>query len=167
MKIKEVDLPGVGKKYTFFTAEGYVFVIIIHHTGRREIYLMDGPDADEPAYTFNFSDEEARRVGAILLGADYQPVSDDKMEMMMKNMFIEWVTLKSESAMADKSIRDSGIKETTGTTIIGIQRGDTMMVNPGPDEILRAGDMLMVVGKREQLRALDSLCKDKGVCSNN
>jgi TrkA domain protein len=167
MKIKEVDLPGVGKKYTFFAAEGYVFVIIIHHTGRREIYLMDEPDDDEPAYTFNFSDEEARKVGAILLGADYQPVSDDKMEMMMKSMFIEWVTLKGDSVMADKSIRESGIKDMTGATIIGIQRGEEMIVNPNPDEMLHTGDMLMVVGKREQLRALEPLCKEQGVCSKD
>ncbi|MDW7651730.1 MAG: TrkA C-terminal domain-containing protein [Bacillota bacterium] len=164
MLIKEADLPGVGKKYTVNSAEGQTFVIIIHHSGRREIYLMDGPDEDEPLYTLEMSDEEARRVGAILLGADYQPVSSEKMEIVMKKLFIEWVKITEDSQLANQAIKDSRIKETTGATIIGIQRGEEMIVSPKADELLLPDDLLMVVGKREQLRALEPLCKDQGLC---
>lgn len=167
MNIREADLPGVGKKYTVNTSEGEVFTIIIHHTGRREIYLMDRADINEPAYTFNLSDDEARRVGAILLGADYQPVSDDKVELMIKSMFIEWVKITPESPAADKTLKESKIKESSGVTIIGIQREKDMIVSPGPEEVLRSGDLLMVVGKRDQLKALEPLCKEHGVCGTD
>ncbi|RJX24610.1 MAG: hypothetical protein C4554_08735 [Dethiobacter sp.] len=59
MQIKETDLPGIGRKYTVHTAEEDLFVIIIHYSGRREIYLMGEPDADEPLYTLNLSDGAA------------------------------------------------------------------------------------------------------------
>lgn len=166
MKIKEAELPGVGKKYTVRSAEGQHYVIIIHHTGRREIYMMNDPDDDEPVYTLSMSDEEARRIGTILLGVDYQPVSDEKMDIVMRSLFIEWIKITDQSTLVNKAIKDSGIKETTGATIIGIQRGESMVVSPGANEHLLPGDLLMVVGKREQLRALEPLCKDKGVCKD-
>ncbi|MEW6459467.1 MAG: potassium transporter TrkA, partial [Bacillota bacterium] len=99
MKIQSVDLPGIGKKYTIRSAEGQVFVIIIHLTGRREIYFLNDPDDDEPVVTLDLNDEEARKVGAILLGADYQPVSEDRMELLMKTLLVEWIKVKPGCAV--------------------------------------------------------------------
>jgi TrkA domain protein len=164
MKIKEADLPGIGRKYTVYSAEGEMFVILIHHSGRREIYLMADEDDDEPVYTLNLTDDEARKVGSILLGADFQPVSDDRLEIMMNNLFIEWIKVTEESPLANQTIRESRVKEITGATIIGIQRGNTMIGSPSAEERLLPEDMLMVVGKRDQVRMLEPMCKEKGIC---
>lgn len=164
MKIREVDLPGIGRKYTFLSVEGDKFVIIIHHSGRREIYVMADPEDDEPVCTINLNDEEARRVGSIMLGADYQPVSPDRMELVMKSLFVEWFRVTSKSPLANKKIKETRIKDVTGATIIGIQRGDTIIGSPSAEEVLLPDDLLMVIGKREQLRSLDTLCKEQGLC---
>ena len=166
MIVKEVDLPGVGKKYTVEAADGDTFIIITYHTGRREIYIMQKDEEDEPLCTLNLSNEEARRVGSILLGADYQPVSDEKMDLIMQSLFIEWLRIGEDSPLANLMLKESGIKETTGATIIGIQRKDEMIVNPEAEQILLPQDLLMVVGKREQLRLLTALCKDQNVCKD-
>lgn len=160
MNIKEIDLPGIGRKYTVHTAEGDYFVIIIHHSGRREIYLMGDPDADEPLYTLNMNDEESRRVGSILVGADYQPVSDEKMEFMQGNVFIDWVKVSAASPLANKSLKEGNVKTTTGATVISIKRGDQVIGSPDADEVLLPGDLIMVVGKRSNIRSLAPLCGD-------
>lgn len=40
----------------------------------------------------------------------------------------------------------------TGVRIIGIERSDTTIVSPGPDEILNEGDAVVTVGNTEQLK---------------
>ncbi len=37
------DLPGVGKKISFLTAEQQKVVVIIHHSGKRDLYFFRIP----------------------------------------------------------------------------------------------------------------------------
>jgi TrkA domain protein len=159
MKIKTGDLPGIGKRYSFATAEGDNLVLIIHQSGFRELYHFAQPDGDEPDWTLKMTDEEARQVGSILLGADYQPVTDDHMELLLKSIRIEWVQVPADSELANKKIIDSRIRSKTGATVIAIQRGKQMIGSPDVNEVILPGDVLMVVGNRQQTRELDSLCK--------
>ena len=46
MKIKTVDLPGIGKRYSFETAEHENVVVILHQSGHRELYYFAGSDED-------------------------------------------------------------------------------------------------------------------------
>ncbi|KUO50191.1 MAG: potassium transporter TrkA [Desulfitibacter sp. BRH_c19] len=161
MQIKSADLPGIGKKYSVTTKDGYLFVIIIHHTGKREIYFMNDDEDDGPILTLDLNDEEARKVGSILLGADYQPVSDEKLEIMRKNILVEWINLCPESKLTNMAIKDAQIRKITGATIIGIQRGDQVIGSPDVNEVLLDGDVLMVIGKKDQVKALEALCIKK------
>ena len=159
MKIKTSDLPGIGKRHSFVTAEGNFFVVITHHSGHRELYHFSKSDEDEPDFTTKFTDEEARHLGTILLGADYQPVADDRVELLLKNIRIEWLNISPGSELANKKIIDSRIRSKTGSTIIGIQRGEKMIGSPDVEEVILPGDVLMVIGNREQTKKLESLCK--------
>ena len=159
MKIKTGDLPGIGKRYSFETAEGENLVVILHQSGQREIYHFAGSDEDEPDFTIRLNDEEARQLGTILLGVDYQPVADDRVELLLKTIRIEWVQVLPESELANKKIIDSRVRTKTGATIIGIQRGENMIGSPDINEVILPGDVLMVIGNREQTKSLESLCK--------
>jgi TrkA domain protein len=159
MKIKTGDLPGIGKRYSFETAEGENLVVILHQSGQREIYHFAGSDEDEPDLTVKLSDEEARQLGTILLGVDYQPVADDRVELFLKRIRIEWVQVLPGSELTNKKIIDSRIRTKTGATIIGIQRGEDMLGSPDVNEVILSGDVLMVIGNREQTKRLESLCK--------
>lgn len=162
MKIKSVDLPGIGKKYTMHSSDGLLFVIIIHHSGRREIYFMADADDDEPILTFELNDEEARNVGAILLGADYQPVSDERAELLVNTIRVEWIEVCTRSPLAHKSIKEAQIRKTTGVTVIGIKRKEEVIGSPDVHEVVLPGDVLMAIGKRDQIKSLKSLCKEQG-----
>jgi TrkA domain protein len=159
MKIKTGDLPGVGKRYSFETTEGENVVVILHQSGHREIFHFAGSDDEEPDFSIKLNDEEARQLGTILLGLDYQPVADDRVELFLKNVRIEWVQVLPESELANKKILDARIRTKTGVTIIGIQRGEDLIGSPDINEVILPGDILMVIGNRKQTKHLDSLCK--------
>jgi len=158
MKIKTGDLPGIGKRYSFETAEGENVVVILHQSGQRELYHFAESDEDEPDFTLKLRDEEARQLGTLLLGVDYQPVTDERVEFFLKKVRIEWIKVEADSELANKRIIDSRIRSQTGATIIGIQRGDDFIGSPDIEEVMLPGDTLMVIGNREQTKRVDSMC---------
>jgi TrkA domain protein len=159
MQIKTTELPGIGKRYSFRTVNDEQVTVILHHNGSREIYHFDKDEEDDPDFTLSLTDEEARQLGTILLGVDYQPVTDDRVELFLKTVRLEWLRVKPDSCIANQKIIDSQIRSRTGTTIIGIQRGETMIGSPDVNEVILPGDLLMVIGNREQTKNLDNLCK--------
>jgi CPA2 family monovalent cation:H+ antiporter-2 len=41
----------------------------------------------------------------------------------------------------------------TGASVVAIERGGQNVINPGPDEEMRAGDQIVLFGSRPQLDA--------------
>ncbi len=160
MRIKETELPGVGKKYVIELEEGGELTLIIHNTGRRELYLMEEDD-EEPSCVFSLNEEEARELGFLLAGTTYQTVGTGKMEMLMKEIVMEWVKVGENSNFIGKTIAELEIRKKTGVSIIAIIRDGTMVPSPDPHkEKIQAGDTLIVVGTREQLLKFLELCGD-------
>jgi TrkA domain protein len=158
MKVKTTELLGIGKSYSVDTADGARIVVIIHHHGHREIYYFHDLDQDEPNFSFHLSDEEARQVGTLLLGVDYQPVADDRIELLLKSVRIDWLKVQPDSCLAGKTILQSQIRTRTGSTVIAIQRDDRMIGSPDINEVILPGDVLMSIGTRDQAKSLESLC---------
>ncbi|MCE5321952.1 potassium channel protein [bacterium] len=82
-------------------------------------------------------------------------------------MMIEELKISSESKLIGQSISDSGLKDKTGITVIAISKASGKMVaNPGPDEVLHEGDVLIAIGTPEQLDKAISLAgaqTDEGI----
>ncbi|MBU8904999.1 cation:proton antiporter regulatory subunit [Desertibacillus haloalkaliphilus] len=159
MNVKMADLPGIGKKMSFLTAEGSMIVLIIHHTGKREMYFFKDADDDEADFSMDLSADETRELGAQLLGAVFQPVDSDKMKLFKSQIVMEWICLKKRSPLTNKSIGDSEIGKRTGVSIVGIFRDQEVIASPGVDEILQSGDTLMAIGKSEQIADFEKLCE--------
>ena len=66
---------------------------------------------------------------------------------------LERVSLSQDSPATGKFIREVGLRTRTGASIVGIDRDGASLVNPSPDEELRAGDQLLLLGTRSQLDA--------------
>ncbi|MFW6007593.1 MAG: cation:proton antiporter regulatory subunit [Halanaerobiales bacterium] len=162
MKVKTTDLPGIGKKYTMETAEGIIFVVIIHHTGHREIYFMEDEDAEEALFSLDLTDEEARRIGSLLVGADYQPVTEQKARLLHKNILVEWVEVEENCWLANKTIAEAEIRSRVGVTVLGIQRGENLIGSPDVDEKILSDDILMVSGKKENIDKFKNWCNREG-----
>ncbi|WP_088035900.1 cation:proton antiporter regulatory subunit [Evansella clarkii] len=160
MEVKMADLPGIGKKISFITAEDSMIVLIVHHTGKRELYFFADKDNDEADFSINLSAEETRELGAQLLGAVFQPLDNDKMKLLKSQMVTEWVKLSKKSSIVNKTIGEAGIRKRTGVTIVGIFRDDeTVIASPEVDQVLKAGDTLMAIGKQEHISFFEQICQ--------
>ncbi|RSK26534.1 potassium transporter TrkA [Bacillus sp. HMF5848] len=161
MKIKSVELPGIGHKISFITAEKSKIVLIVHHSGKRDMYFFDDADNDEADFMINLNADETRELGAQLLGAMYQPIDTDKMELFKNQILIEWIEVPSGSPLIDRAIGEARIRTKTGASIIGIvKQGDqnNVIAVPDIDIKLHEGDTLMVLGKKEQIKSFERLC---------
>lgn len=158
MDVQENDLPGVGKKFACRTAGGDRLTVIIHNSGHRELYLFD-PDEDFPSCAVRLDDAEARKLGALLGGAYFQPAVAEGMEMVLNQLSVEWLRVRPDSPLAGRTIGEAGVRERTGASVIAILRGAAAVPNPQPGDAMQAGDTLVVVGDREQVGRFSALLR--------
>lgn len=77
------------------------------------------------------------------------------------------VRLTHQSRIVGQVIRDLNLRNATGATIIGIERGQHTIVNPDADETFHAGDRVMLLGTVSQIeKARDWLCEDAEFCAS-
>jgi TrkA domain protein len=161
MDIREHDLPGVGKKFAIKTGEGDRMTVIIHNTGAREIYHFKEGE-DYPFHAVRLSDPDARKLGAVLGGAYFQPPVAESMDMVLEQLSIEWLPVDRASELAGRTLQESAIRQQTGASVIAILRNGKAYPNPQPDSVIQAGDTLMVIGDREQVSRFAAVCRAPG-----
>lgn len=156
MTVYETEVPGVGHKFELELDGSQRLVVVIHHDGKREVYLRPDEGADSQRL-FGLTGKQARQFGSILEGAYFQPVEMDDIQVPLGEAIIEWVELQEGSEIVGRTLRDARIRERTGVSVIAIQRGPDTIANPKADTVVEGGDMLVTLGTREEQRALDSL----------
>lgn len=150
MSINEQDLPGIGRRYEIIASRGQRVVLIIHHSGRRDLYVMDR-HREDPACVVELTDDQARRIGAILGGAFFKPAVVEEIERIVGEFVVDWVTLSEDAPAVGRSIADLQVRRQSGMSVIAIVRGKKAITGPDPSEVLMAGDRLVVVGRREDI----------------
>ena len=78
--------------------------------------------------------------------------SADNIELAM-----EEITVAQRSLFADRSIVEVNLRQRYGVIVVGIQREDRRMeFNPEPDTRIQSGDKLVVLGRPESLKRLET-----------
>lgn len=78
--------------------------------------------------------------------------SSDSLELAM-----EQISIGDRSSLVNQSILDANLRQRFGVIVVGIQRHDKRMAfNPEPDTIIGAGDKLVVLGRPESLKQLET-----------
>lgn len=78
--------------------------------------------------------------------------NSDNLELAM-----EEITISLQSPLADQSILQANLRQRFGVIVVGIQRQDLHMdFNPEPDTAIKPGDKLVVLGRPESLKRLES-----------
>ena len=70
---------------------------------------------------------------------------------------LEEATIPEDSPLAGKSLGEAAIPQETGLVVIALQAGGSaggQIYNPGPETRLSAGDVMIVLGKEEQVQRL-------------
>jgi TrkA domain protein len=153
------ELPGIGRRYEVLGERGGRIAVVLHHTGRRDVYVFEQePEEDDaPDAVVELSDPQSRKLGAILGGAYFKPAAVQEIEAVIGDLLIEWVTLEEDSPLLDQSIEEAQVRQRTGMTIVAIIRDRRAIPAPEPSEMLRGGDRLVVVGRQQDFRALQEL----------
>lgn len=149
-ELTEQALPGIGQRYELRPSEGGPVVVIVHHSGRRDLYVMDDR-GEETEAAVALTDSQARSLGAVLGGAYFKPAVVEEVEAVIGGLLIDWVTLRPRSPAVGRSIAALEIRRRTRMTVAAIVRGHQPIVAPEPDEVLQAGDQLVVIGRHEDL----------------
>lgn len=147
LEVRETRLPGVGTKFTMRTARGQKVSSVVHLDGMREIYHYADPDEEPHVITLN--DEEARQLGAIIGGVFYRPQLVKDLEVALEDLVMEWIELPAASPLVGLTVATCRIRSTTGATIVAILRETGSLATPHPDEVLRAEDTMVVIGRPE------------------
>jgi len=75
---------------------------------------------------------------------------------LLKGLNTETYLIKKESRIINRSIQEIQLRTKTGATIIAVQRKEKIFHNPSPDFILQAGDIMLLVGGKENIdRAIE------------
>lgn len=157
--VAEHELPGIGRRYDMAVDDTRV-TVVIHHSGRRDLYLVAHPD-DDPAVV-SLADSQARTLGAILGGAYFKPAAVQEIEAVIGDILIDWVTLRPESPGVGRSIADLEIRGRTRMTVAAVLRNGNAVIAPDPDQVLSAGDQLVVIGRQEDLAGFVELVVGAG-----
>lgn len=157
-RVEESDLPGVGTRYSFETADHRSMGVIQHHDGRRELFVCDQYDPDCVATSVSLEEGEAHVLADILGGTE---LSRDvaAATQTVAGLVLDWVGVADGAD--GTSIADHQVRTRTGASVVAVLRDGEPHPAPGPEFVLHSGDTALVVGTSKgvkEARAL--LCEE-------
>ncbi|KGQ21008.1 cation:proton antiporter regulatory subunit [Thermus filiformis] len=152
MKVEEVVLPGVGRKFTIEVQSGDRLVVVVHNSGKRELQYYEKGEEDEPTAALDLTDEEARELGAILAGVLFHPEAVGDTRSKLGAQVFEWIPIPPGSPWVGRRVEDLPLPP--GAHLLALDRpGAPLIPNPGPEALLEPGDTLVLAGSREAIEA--------------
>ena len=78
---------------------------------------------------------------------------------LTKDAQITDLVISPKSRLVNMQLKNSGIREKTGVSILAIRRGEGIEPNPPSTTVLHANETLIVIGNREQIKMLSQITK--------
>ncbi len=157
-QVTEAELPGVGVRYEFTTGEGERVGVLHHRSGRREVLVYDRGDPDACRTAMHLDEPDARTLSE-LLGASQVTEGIAAVHQQVEGLAIDWLTVQPGSTCVGHTVGEGAFRTRTGTSIVAIVRGATTIPAPGPDEVMREGDVAVAIGTPEGLGQLAELLR--------
>ncbi len=145
MDVNEVLLPGVGVRYEFDNRDGDRIGVVARRGGEFEIVVYDSGDPDQGRSAFRLSEEEAEAVAQIL-GAPRISERFADLTKEVPGLVAGQVSVRPGSRYVDEPLGLTRARTRTGASVVAVVREDAVIASPSPDEVLRAGDVLVVIG---------------------
>ena len=156
MDVKEVLLPGVGLRYEFTSHKGDRIGIIARRGGDFDVVVYGPDDPDQARPVFRLTDEEAETVAQIL-GAPRIAERFTELTREVPGLEAGQIHVVPQGPFVDRPLGDTRARTRTGASIVAIVRDEDVLASPGPAEILRAGDVLIVIGTDEGIAAVEQI----------
>jgi monovalent cation:H+ antiporter-2, CPA2 family len=78
------------------------------------------------------------------------------------NIGISWLRLGDNNPLVGRSLAEANLRATAGASVVAIMRDRELITNPEPQAILRANDLVGLVGNEEQLMAAQKVMARTG-----
>jgi voltage-gated potassium channel len=142
-----------------------VFTVLTARVMRPDLFIIARVESDD-------AEHKLRRAGADRVISPYQIGATQMVQTALRPAVVEFfhlatsserldlsmeqVHIKDDSALANQTIVDAGIRQKFGVIVVGIKRaGGGMDFNPPPEAVMRPGDELVVLGRTESVKALE------------
>lgn len=154
--VQEIPLPGVGVRYDLLLKSGQRVGVLVHRSGRRELFIYSARDPDAVAAEIVATSEEAKVV-ADLLGGTELTQSMLELRQEVEGLAIDWLALPDHSPFVGRTIADGQVRSRTGVSIVAVLRDGQAFPAPEPDFRFEAGDTAVVVGTPDGIAAAATL----------
>jgi TrkA domain protein len=67
------------------------------------------------------------------------------------------VEIRGDSPYVDRPLGSTRARTRTGASVVAVVRDEDVIASPGPDEVLRAGDILVVIGTSEGIAGVTAI----------
>ena len=159
--MREVTLPGVGKKYVMPLHAGGNLAVVVKPDGVRQLFHFLEHE-DRPCDAVLMAPAEAQQVANLLGGAMVASPDLERLELALGALDIEWMEIDEDAALVGKTLADARLRSETGASVIAILRGDVAIPNPSVDTVFQKGDTVVVVGSPKQCDAARDVLEGEG-----
>ncbi|MEO5780124.1 MULTISPECIES: cation:proton antiporter regulatory subunit [Arthrobacter] len=150
MNVDETDLPGLGRRKDFMTASGRRIGIVEYREGQTELIVSTWDDPDTCQASIPLTTEEANTLGN-LLGGQRLAAQLAEAHREVPGIVTRQFSIGAEAPYTDQPMGKACIRSRSGASIVAIMREGEVLASPGPDVVLRCGDLLVAVGTQEGL----------------
>lgn len=145
MEVTETLLPGVGVRYEFQTASGARVGVVARRDGEFDFVRYDRLDPDAAETLLTLTRQEADTL-ADLLGAPRIVERLADLTREIPGLASATIELPPGSPFDGEALGKTRCRTLTGASIVAVVRGESVIASPTPEEVLRGGDALVVVG---------------------
>ena len=157
VRIEHIELPGIGTRDDIVTKKGSHVGVITYRDGGRGIVLYEPTDPDTALASADLNSAEADAL-AELLGQTTIVGHIAELGHHELGLFTEQLALPPDSRFINQTLREAKAHKSTGVSIVAILReNDEVVLSPTLEETLLHGDILVAVGTRSGLDALEKL----------
>jgi voltage-gated potassium channel len=143
-----------------------VYAVLTARVMRPDLFIVGRAETDDAT-------QKLKRAGADRVISPYQigavqiaqsavrPAVVDFMELATNadniELAMEEIPITAASQFANRSVVEANVRQRYGVIVVGIQRQDRRMeFNPEPDTRIQAGDKLVVLGRPDSLKRLET-----------
>ena len=74
-----------------------------------------------------------------------------------RHLDVNWVSVPAGSPLDGRTLAELRLRATTGVSVVAIVRDGALTANPDGEAMLQRGDLVAVLGTRDQTAALEKL----------
>ncbi|WP_145738163.1 cation:proton antiporter regulatory subunit [Saccharopolyspora dendranthemae] len=152
MDVTVTPLPGLGTRQDFTTGSGHRVGVITYRDGRFELIVSDHEDPDKVAASVELTSTETSTLAG-LLGAPQLVSKLAEQQREVAGVTTWQLPVPAGSPYAGRELGDTEMRTRTSVSIVAVVRDNVVHPSPRPDFVFAAGDLVVVVGTADGLRA--------------